>query len=79
MGRGELTGNPVLGELSNVVGYASVREVAAEAERCSGFVQCGLGKEELMLRVGVGVEADDDLRPHDRVTYAVVKGVAEFL
>jgi hypothetical protein len=66
-------------ESSNSLGYASIREVAAETELYSGFVQCGLCKEELMLRIGISVETDDDLGPRDRVTYAVVKGVAEFL
>jgi hypothetical protein len=65
--------------LSTAVGCASIREVAAEAELGSGFVQRDLGEEELVLRVGIGVEADDDLGPRDRVTYTVVKGVAQFL
>ena len=66
-------------ELSAAAGWKRVGEVAAEAQFCSGFVQCDLGKEELMFRVGLGVEADYDLRPRDRVAYAVVKRVAEFL
>lgn len=65
--------------LSTAVGCASIREVASEAELGSGFVQRDLGEEELMLRVGIGVEADDDLGPRDRVTYTVMKGVAQFL
>ena len=64
---------------SNPIDRASIGEVAAETELYRGFVQSGLGKEELMLRVGISVEANDDLGPSDRVTYAVVKGVAEFL
>ncbi len=66
-------------ESSTSISFPSIREGAAETKLHSGFVQCGLGKEELMLRIGISVETDDDLGPCDRVTYTVVKGVAEFL
>jgi hypothetical protein len=61
---------------SNPTDCANISEVAAETELHRDFVQFGLGEEELMLRVGIGIETDDDLGPSDRVTYAVVKGVA---
>ncbi len=65
--------------VKSAFGWRSGWEVNAEAMDFGGIVQSSLGKEELMFGVGIGVEADDDLGPRDRVTYAVVKGVAEFL
>jgi hypothetical protein len=55
-------------------------EVAAEAQLSCGLVEGGLGVEEEVGGVGVGVEADDDFAAVlDGVVDAILEGVAEVL
>jgi hypothetical protein len=54
-------------------------EAVGEAAFEGGFVEGGLGMEEEVVGVGVGVEADEDFGVGDGVVDAVVEGVAEGL
>jgi hypothetical protein len=54
-------------------------EIPAQAKLRGCFVQFGLGEEELMLRVGVWVKPNDNLRFFDGVALAVVKRISQIL
>ena len=62
-----------------VVGCGGGWEGAGEALFLSGGVEGGLGAEEELVGVGVGVEVDEDFGVGDGVVDAVGEGVAEGL
>ena len=62
-----------------MVGCCGVVEVAGEALVECGGVEGGLGVEEELMGVGVGVEVDEDLGVSDGVVDAVGEGIAEGL
>ena len=63
----------------SVVGCVGCGEVAGEALAGGGGVEGGLGLEEEVVGVGVGVEAEEDFGVGDGVVDAVGEGVAEGL
>jgi hypothetical protein len=52
-------------------------KLAADPELCSGRVQLSLGEEELMVRVGIGIEANLDFRLFYRIVLAITKRLAQ--
>src|ERR1700729_3504292 len=55
----------------------SAPKVEAQTKLFGSIIQCSLREEELVLRIGARVEADDDFRLRDRVVNPVVERVAE--
>jgi hypothetical protein len=61
------------------LGEWTLGKISAESQLRSGDIQRGLRSEEALLRVGLRIEADDDLGVFHGIVNAVVEGIAERL
>ena len=62
-----------------MLGCVRRREVTIQANLQRSFIQSVLCAKELMMRVGVRKEADDDFAVFDGASLAIVKGIAQGL